>query len=362
MQQAISQIDNPVSIAKAQRIILSNDSFKAVFGRGCDTRAAEELLGGEYLPLSMSGGVCSYTGKDGQKYTVSVQNQGEYQWIELQKARELDDFSYKMSESFILNLSNKLRAPSANAFTLFQNICNKIPGKYYEADKSYFMALNKSLHETLKIINELYLLSVNKKLGEQFRFQYGNISQSLRRIAESAALYAELCRSELLTDIEADPDVMMEFSEPHFEYMVLALLSNALKFNKDNNPVRLCLKRQGDNVLITIEDRGTGIKSDLLPTLFNHMSYDELTAKLDSGIGGGLYLVKSMADFLGGSVTLTSTEGEGTTACISLPICEHADVQGTHSLGQALRPVIGIEDYRIFFSDCLPDEEFGLDS
>ena len=101
--------------------------------------------------------------------------------------------------------------------------------------------------------------------------------------------------------------------------ILVNLLSNALKYSGPDQPVTV----QGacsDTVLtLSVEDRGIGISTDDQEHLFERF-YRAKNATNIPGTGLGLHIVAKYAELLGGTVSLTSTLGEGTTVTVSIPI------------------------------------------
>jgi len=98
----------------------------------------------------------------------------------------------------------------------------------------------------------------------------------------------------------------------------LNLLDNALKFSPADMPVEVRVTGgPGDNtVLIEVADRGPGIPESHLARVFERF----FTTDADrSGTGLGLAIVQSVAEGLGGSVSVTSAVGEGTRFTLRLP-------------------------------------------
>jgi len=97
------------------------------------------------------------------------------------------------------------------------------------------------------------------------------------------------------------------------------LISNAIKYYDPNKEsfVTLSANRNNDLLVLTLEDNGIGIPEDLQPNVFNMFYRASL---LSHGAGLGLYIVKKAVDKLGGTVTLKSKQGVGTTFTVTIPI------------------------------------------
>ncbi|MDA7948729.1 MAG: PAS domain S-box protein [Hyphomicrobiaceae bacterium] len=103
------------------------------------------------------------------------------------------------------------------------------------------------------------------------------------------------------------------------EQILTNLLSNAIKYSPESPDVRVNAYRSGKNVVIKVADQGVGIDEEDLPNMFGRF----FRAKTSTGIAGtgiGLNLVKTLADMHGGSVSVESTKGVGSTFIVILPI------------------------------------------
>jgi len=127
--------------------------------------------------------------------------------------------------------------------------------------------------------------------------------------------------TELLLDFTHQGPVVTEL--PTLKVIVENMLSNALRYVDASKPKhQVCVKSEPDpcGVKISISDNGIGISQANLPKVF------QMFKRLDdrSGDGLGLSLVQKQVERLGGSIDITSVEGDGTTITFTLPMMEPA--------------------------------------
>jgi PAS domain S-box-containing protein len=118
----------------------------------------------------------------------------------------------------------------------------------------------------------------------------------------------------------AVPDDLWVRADPQRLHQVLLnLLSNAVKYNRHGGQVRVGARPGGDRVRLTVADTGVGISADHMLRLFT--PFDRLGAERTGveGTGLGLTLSRRLVELLGGALTLTSDEGQGTTVTLDLP-------------------------------------------
>ncbi|MBV9934590.1 MAG: response regulator, partial [Actinobacteria bacterium] len=105
--------------------------------------------------------------------------------------------------------------------------------------------------------------------------------------------------------------------------VLINLVSNAIKYNRPGGSVALsCERRDSARLLIKVHDTGPGIRPDHLDLLF--MPFERLGAEQTNieGTGIGLALSRRLAEAMGGTLSVDSAVGQGTTFYIDLPLVE----------------------------------------
>jgi signal transduction histidine kinase len=101
------------------------------------------------------------------------------------------------------------------------------------------------------------------------------------------------------------------------------LLSNALKYSPTEARIALQMRREGSDALIIVQDGGPGIPADVQPRLFERF-YRAPGAKVlhgtGVGLGVGLYLCKQFVELHGGTISVASEMGHGTSFTVRLPL------------------------------------------
>ncbi|GAA3441986.1 PAS domain-containing sensor histidine kinase [Planomonospora venezuelensis] len=99
-----------------------------------------------------------------------------------------------------------------------------------------------------------------------------------------------------------------------------ALLSNAAKFSASGTPVTVRASAAGEDVSITVIDRGVGIIPDELPQVFERFARARFARdEAIQGVGLGLTIARAVAEAHGGTISASSTPGEGSVFTITLP-------------------------------------------
>ncbi len=97
------------------------------------------------------------------------------------------------------------------------------------------------------------------------------------------------------------------------------LVSNAIKYSPNGEEVVVRAEESGDRVRVSVSDRGIGIPAEALPRLFDRFYRAENVQTGSKGLGLGLYIAKSLVEAHGGTMTVESMLGEGSTFVFTLP-------------------------------------------
>jgi signal transduction histidine kinase len=103
--------------------------------------------------------------------------------------------------------------------------------------------------------------------------------------------------------------------------VLLNLLQNAIKYSPDGGPIQVKMTRTASEVVLSVTDHGMGIPADAVPHLFERFyRAPPVRSEHISGMGIGLYVVGEIVALHGGEISVSSTEGVGSTFTVRLPI------------------------------------------
>jgi two-component system heavy metal sensor histidine kinase CusS len=104
------------------------------------------------------------------------------------------------------------------------------------------------------------------------------------------------------------------------------LLDNALRFTLEHGSIHIGLSKHNGDFEVAVSDTGSGIAPEHLPRVFDRF-YRAESSRTSEGAGLGLALVKSIVDLHGGSATIRSEIGRGTTVKLIFPLFENRSYQ-----------------------------------
>jgi len=243
------------------------------------------------------------------------------QETQLLKARDEAEGASRAKTQFLASMSHELRTP-LNAIIGFSEILNReLFGALGEARyRDYSRLIHESGEHLLNVVNDI--LDMSKIEAGKFRivkepFDVASLVNSccdiMRHTAEQRSLSLEVEVAPGIPELAADKRACKQ--------MLLNVIANAIKFTEPGGWVRVMAHVQSGKVLLVVSDNGIGIADQDLPKLGSPFvqasgSYD----RSYEGAGLGLSVVKGLARLHDGSLELTSTLGEGTTATIALPL------------------------------------------
>jgi len=244
--------------------------------------------------------------------------------------RELVEQSYRAQEAleanaamteFLTNMSHELRTP-LNAIIGFADVLSKGGENDISQDYRDFAGdILLSGQHLLDMINDL-LDSAKIEKGE-FEIEperislRGQLEDSIGLIEPQAAARSLLIETKL-DGISEDTVLMAD--RRCFRQIILNLMSNAEKFSDSGSPIIVSATIEDSGLVFSVQDFGIGISAEYLEQVFDRFAQVEggLQRKR-GGTGIGLSISRALAELHGGTLTLESEEGKGTTAILRLP-------------------------------------------
>jgi two-component system cell cycle sensor histidine kinase PleC len=222
---------------------------------------------------------------------------------------------------FLANMSHELRTP-LNAINGFSEI---MAGEMFGAlgdprYKGYAADILKSGQHLLSLINDI--LDMAKIEAGKLTLHYETVS--LKEVVDDAARLMRGRIQEAGLDLLVDAADLPEIDADYrgLKQVVLNLISNAVKFTPEGGDIVVALSREDDErVRVAVTDTGIGIAEEDLARLARPFEQVEgQHSKTTQGTGLGLALTKSLIEMHGGTLTIESTPGRGTTVSFDLPI------------------------------------------
>jgi PAS domain S-box-containing protein len=184
------------------------------------------------------------------------------------------------------------------------------------------VGITGSANRMAGIINDL-LDTARIELGQPLDLSYRSSDPAalLKRVIAEQQRTTQRHSIEL---IESQTPVDGEWDVERLERVVTNLVDNAVKYSPGGGPVTVTLGtervREGDWVVISVQDLGLGIPSAELPRIFDRFHRGSNVAERISGTGIGLAGARAIVEAHGGSISVQSEEGKGSTFTVHLPL------------------------------------------
>ena len=105
------------------------------------------------------------------------------------------------------------------------------------------------------------------------------------------------------------------------QQVVMNIVSNAVKYNQRGGRVDITGGERGGNIFVTVSDTGLGIPEEDLPRIFERFyRVDKARSREKGGTGLGLAIAKEIIETYGGSISVRSQEGRGTSMTMTFPV------------------------------------------
>jgi signal transduction histidine kinase len=230
-----------------------------------------------------------------------------------EKLLELD----RLKAGFIRTVTHELRTP-ITAIRGMAGILRDFQDLETEKKEEFLIIIHKESERLSRLVNQV--LDV-EKIPRESADSFHPLDLS-KLVAEAAHSLDALIREKSIECTFAlDPNASTLGNGDRLTQVVVNLLSNAIKFCPDKRgKIDICLSRQGRNHILSIRDNGIGIPEGQQDRIFEQFTQlDSPTRGKPGGSGLGLYISRQIIETHGGSIRVTSREGEGACFLVSLP-------------------------------------------
>ncbi|KTT45997.1 chemotaxis protein CheY [Pseudomonas oryzihabitans] len=236
-----------------------------------------------------------------------------------ERARELERASQYKSE-FLANMSHELRTPLNSSLILSKLLADNPAGNLSDEQVRYAESIYSAGNDLLTLINDI--LDISKVEAGMLEIRPEQVS--LRRLVESLKTAFEPIAQNKGVAFVVELDARMPpafFSDrQRIEQILKNLLSNAFKFT-EHGQVSLRLSLEDGQPSFAVSDTGIGIAPEQQELIFEAFRQaDGAITRRYGGTGLGLSISRDLALLLGGTLTVTSQPGEGSTFTLRLPL------------------------------------------
>lgn len=265
---------------------------------------------------------------------------------------DIEDNLYDLSKAnFLSNLTHEFKTPLNLIFSSVQLLNTKI--------KSNKETLHNDIERYLKIIdqNSYRILKLVNNISDDNKIDLGhsnyspinaNIIYFIEDICESIEPFVKSNNMDIIFDTDIE-ELIVSFDMEKMERIILNLISNAVKFRKENRgKIILSITHDDEFVNIKVNDNGIGISKENRKKIFKkYVRLNDERSIIKEGTGIGLSLVKSLVKLHNGQVSVDSEIGKWTEFNIKIP----NKISTKESIDTYEKDLDRTEKIRIEFSD-----------
>jgi signal transduction histidine kinase len=245
----------------------------------------------------------------------------------------------ELKSTFVSRVSHELRTPLTSIKMLAEHLEMqwRQTGAATKPDfrartQQYLSVIRRESDRLGRLIENVLDFSKIERGVKQYAFEYEMPAVVLQKAVDSFRPYAEAQGFIIKTQIDgALPELLLDADG--MTQAILNLLGNAVKYSETEKIIAVRAFRERNHVCVEIEDRGIGISAAQISSIFNEFYRidQKLNSKRQGGVGLGLTLVKHIVQAHGGTITVRSKEGKGSTFIVTLPIPADDGVEATEA-------------------------------
>jgi signal transduction histidine kinase len=225
----------------------------------------------------------------------------------------------QLKSAFLANMSHDIRTPM-NAILGFTRLLSRDLSR--EKKELYIEIIKNNGHSLMRLIDDI--IDISKIEAGQLSLVEDNCNVCLL-FEELKKTYTQTIKGipgktvKILTELPEEP-IIVRTDETRLRQVIDNLLSNAVKYT-DEGHVRLGCRIDGERLIFSVADTGSGINEEYLAEVFERFRKIETenSKKVQPGTGIGLSIVRNLVGLMKGEVDVRSEHGKGTEFIFTIP-------------------------------------------
>ena len=214
---------------------------------------------------------------------------------------------------------------ASGAFIMIEQLAQYLRDELPEAAQSQvqiLQMLESTSRESVKMIRDLINIEFAAAVTTNLKIDRVDLGEIMRDPLEQLHIGYELLGHHFAYTLPAGA-VYVNLDVSKFTQVVINLVSNAMKFTRDQGLVRVAVVGLADRARVEVSDDGIGIPADMLPHLFERFTRARRPGlRGEETIGLGLSLCKTIVEWHEGKISVASTEGKGSVFTVDIPLAE----------------------------------------
>ena len=239
--------------------------------------------------------------------------------LQLSEARDAADAANQAKSDFLANMSHEIRTPM-NAILGFTDVLRRGMEENPHQRMEYLNTIHSSGNHLIELINDILDLSKVEAGKLDLEIREFSLPRLLHETTHVLSAKAQQQGIDLNYQVIETIPEMIQSDSTRLKQVLINLVSNAIKFTEVGRVVLQC-RSAGDFLQFDVVDTGVGMTPEQQQKIFDPFSQaDSSVTRRYGGTGLGLSICKRFVEALGGSISVTSEIGQGSTFTVRLPV------------------------------------------
>ncbi|TDJ68804.1 MAG: PAS domain S-box protein [Proteobacteria bacterium] len=236
-------------------------------------------------------------------------------------AKEEAEQANLVKSQFLSRVSHELRTPLHSIIGFNQLL--QIEGDLGDKETAFVKEIRTASDHLLALIDDVLDLSRIESQEVEWHIKDVDLVEIIQECVALSSPNRQVNKVSIELDFDDKERVWAKADRVRLKQILLNLLSNALKYNKPDGRVTICLDQPAyDTVRVVVEDTGIGIARENIDRVFAPFSRVVGEHGVVDGIGIGLAIARSLVDGMGGTLSVESEPGIGSRFSVELPAGE----------------------------------------
>lgn len=309
-----SMIEGVVVISGDTAVLLMNDSFRNLFNIRNSEREmpveVTDLFGKEDIS---PGGMIKFEDKTIAYSQAAVEGSGDFVFSFRDVTREVQ--LSEMKKNFVTNVSHELRTPLTAIKGYAETLKEDIKG---DAGR-YIEVILRNTDRLIALVTDIQTLSEVESGADFLRIESVPVSEILDTVMPIFTSRAEE-KNISISLVETKENINIRADRYRIEQVFVNLIDNALKYT-DSGSIEVRTSTRGNQAVFAISDTGRGIPPEAIPRIFERFFVvDRSRSRKMGGTGLGLAITRHIIEANGGTISVSSTPGQGSIFLFTLPL------------------------------------------
>jgi signal transduction histidine kinase/ActR/RegA family two-component response regulator len=312
-------VDEPLESvvgSRLDRFVQASDrrDVETLLSRGSG-RGRSRLVGSGSQIVEVSLSVTTTRSPSGDRLNVIVTDLSDL--LEAHQLRDRAERESRTKDEFLATFAHELRNPLGAISSAARVL--EVTRDAVRSPARAHAVIARQIDHISRLINDLLDVERVASGKLQLNRQPLDLQEAIRCVVST---FTDDARLDRRITISTEP-VWVECDAVRFQQVLTNIITNAVKYTPSGGQIRVALRAEEGDAVLSVEDTGFGISPALLPFVFDmYMQVDRTLDHAQSGLGIGLALVRRLVELHGGTVVASSDgEGRGSTFTVRLTQC-----------------------------------------